>query len=262
MSKRVLSAMMDLVLIFLFTTFFMFGIFYTIISPNIQYQTATDNYKSVHVSSHLFVLENDELKVIKDNYDDNLSYCFEKYDSLNLYNEHKSSSGLFLEDGSFENSVMVEDAETFFLKEVEYAVTNLIQNDSIYKSAYATIIRFQTNAIIASAVLSTLIFELIMPLCLKNGKTIGKLITHQAIVSSEGYKIKKKNIIIRYFAYTIVNIFLGVFSYGIILIFSFFIACFNYRGMSLHDYISSTTVVDDLNYIILDNNGKENVENE
>ncbi len=262
-SKRVLSASMDLVLIFLFTTLFMFGIFYTFINPSIKYQTASEKYKSVHVDSHLFTLENNELKVIKDNYDENLSYCFEKYNSLDLYNEHKDSSGLFLEDGSFENSVTVEEAEKFFIKEVNFAVTNLIQKDSVYTTSYLTIIRYQTSAIVASAILSTLIFELIIPMCLKNGKTIGKLFTHQALVSSDGYKVKKKNIVIRYFAYALVNVFLGVISYGIILIFSFFIVCFNYRGMSIHDYISSTVVVDDLNYIILENkNGGEILKNE
>lgn len=258
-SKRILSGVLDIILIFLFTTLFMFGIFNLFVKNDQTYQDATKEYQQIHIDSHLFTLDNGELKLIDENFDENIKYCFLKYESLELYEEHKEKSELFLEDGSVKEGITPETVLSFYYNEINYAITNFIQAEPAYISTYNKIIKVQTAVIISSAILSTLIFELIIPLCAKNGKTIGKLITHLAIVGSDGFKVKKKNIVIRYFAYLIINIGLGILSYGIILMFSFMISCLNYRGMSIHDYISSTIIVDDLNYMIYKDENEQNL---
>ena len=193
-SKRILSGVLDIILIFLFTTLFMFGIFNLFVKNDQTYQDATKEYQQIHIDSHLFTLDNGELKLIDENFDENIKYCFLKYESLELYEEHKEKSELFLEDGSVKEGITPETVLSFYYNEINYAITNFIQAEPAYISTYNKIIKVQTAVIISSAILSTLIFELIIQLCAKNGKTIGKLITHLAIVGSDGFKVKKNNI--------------------------------------------------------------------
>jgi len=258
-SKRILSGVMDLILIFLFTSLFMFGIFYLFVNNNSQYQSATQEYQQIHISSHLFTLEDGELTLIDENYDECLTKCFDKYDSLDEYYDHKEKSELFNSDGSVKDDATGDKLFNFYQGEINYAITNFIQKEPLYAKNYQYIIKIQTIVIVSSCLLSVSIFELIIPLCLKNGKTIGKLVTHLAIVKSDGFKVKKKNIIIRFVSYFVINILLGLYSYGLILILSFMLSCFNYRGMSIHDFISSTTIIDDLNYVIYENENEQNL---
>lgn len=90
----------------------------------------------------------------------------------------------------------------------------------------------------------SLIFYLIIPLCSKNGETIGKYIMHLCVLSSDGYELNKLFYIPRYFVYVIVEYILGIVSFGGLFLISYIMFVFTKKRRCLHDYCSNSVVVD------------------
>ena len=98
--------------------------------------------------------------------------------------------------------------------------------------------------IIPTIVGFSFIFDLIIPLCLDGGQSIGKKMFKLEIISKEGYQLNKIKLLPRWLSYVIIDLFLGfVTMFGSLLI-SYTMMVFNKRGMVIHDYISGTMVVD------------------
>lgn len=90
----------------------------------------------------------------------------------------------------------------------------------------------------------SLIFDLIIPLCAPNGQTIGKFITKLIVLDKNGYILKKYWLIPRFLVYILVEIILGVISFGASFLISYTMFMFNKKRRSIHDYCANSVVAD------------------
>ena len=134
-----------------------------------------------------------------------------------------------------------------------YALADLtslskLQND------YSRYALFTGTVPLAIAVLVTFtIFFFIIPLCFKNGETLGKKIMHTCLVNKLGYKYSRLQLIPRFlfptFLIVAVVFILGfsIWSLGIVtfgLLISYLFVLFSKDNKALHDYFAGTLVID------------------
>ncbi len=134
-----------------------------------------------------------------------------------------------------------------------YAVSDL-NNRNFVKKAYSTWSNaFYTYPLIGSFTLSMLIFFFIIPICLKNGETLGKLFFHLGLCNKIGYKYRRPQLVLRFFSMLaivvalLVIIGINLWSLGIITFLalaSYGMAIFTKDHRALHDFISGTIVYD------------------
>lgn len=90
----------------------------------------------------------------------------------------------------------------------------------------------------------SLIFDLIIPLFSNEGKSIGKYIFKLGILTKDGYKLSKYKLAIRRIAYLVLEVFLGIITFGGAILISYTMLMFNKKKRVLHDYVAGTMVVD------------------
>ena len=112
--------------------------------------------------------------------------------------------------------------------------------DYLNKQAWGNI-----RAWMYASLLGSMIPCLIIPLILKDGKSIGKLVTKLIILTDEGYQYKKWKLIIRYLAIYIIELFGGVVTISLIFVLSCCLVMFSKKHRALHDYIAFSVVIDE-----------------
>lgn len=152
----------------------------------------------------------------------------------------------------------LEELNLFFYKAttsgytgyIANAVTNL-QGQSQYKDPATQVNRILYLSLVPSIAIPSLIFFFIIPLCVPNGKTIGKLILGVAVLGDDGYKAKKLYIILHYFIMLIElevmllpSLALGITIMGLLFLVDFVVLVLSKKHQSLHDRLSRTIVVD------------------
>lgn len=117
-------------------------------------------------------------------------------------------------------------------------------------------LRYLMLAIIAiSVLLACLIVFFIIPLCFKNGQTVGKKVFGLAVMRSNCVKVSNPVLFVRsilglYTMEIMVPIFLillgtvGVISCGLLLLLEIVVICATHTNSSIHDLLSDTVVVD------------------
>ena len=90
----------------------------------------------------------------------------------------------------------------------------------------------------------SLIFELLIPLFSPEGKSIGKFIFKLGILTKDGYELSKYKLVIRWLAYLVLEIALGILTVGGTILISYTMLMFNKKKRVLHDYVAGTMVVD------------------
>lgn len=103
-------------------------------------------------------------------------------------------------------------------------------------------------------------------MCFKNGETLGKITMHVCLLSKDGYKVKKRQVIFRFLVF-LVELTLSFFILGIGLtslatggvgIFLLFIATvFTPKYRSLHDLAAATMVIDSRTSVWFESKEKE-----
>ena len=126
--------------------------------------------------------------------------------------------------------------------------------------------------IIACLIFSALIFFFVIPMCLKNGETIGKLIFKLGLVNKLGYRYSRLQLIPRFFVTAaIVVVFYIIFGISLITVgvltflalASYGLAIFTKDHKAIHDFIAGTVVVDKVHSEIFENvNHEEKVRKE
>ena len=103
-----------------------------------------------------------------------------------------------------------------------------------------------------------IIFFGVIPLILKNGATLGKLIFHLGLVNNLGYRVSKLQVVLRFgFMFLIIEVFYCIFNFilggallwllGILTFLalaSYGLAIFTKEHKAIHDFIAGTIVVD------------------
>ncbi len=103
---------------------------------------------------------------------------------------------------------------------------------------------YLTIETLSNIVLTTTIFVLLIPMLTKNGQSLGKMIFKLSITNQYGYRIKPWQLIVRYLAFLVFEIFSWYLIPMLGLFVSLTLAIFNKKGRSLHDLIAMTRVVD------------------
>jgi len=154
----------------------------------------------------------------------------------------------------------VDGVSHFTLKEGAKETTAASFLDDLYTTAMskvsgspkATTLSDENSHIMLIAVLMaipTLIgasipFFLLIPLFSKNGKTIGKHIFHIAVLSKDGYELKKWKLLIRWLVYIVIEVLLGFVSCGASFLISYTMFLFAKNHRSIHDFAAGSVVAD------------------
>ena len=134
-----------------------------------------------------------------------------------------------------------------------YALSDLtslsrLQNDYNKYALFGT-----TLPLVITIFISFMIFYFIVPLCFKNGETIGKLVMHTCLVNKLGYQYSKLQLIPRFLFptfLTIAVVFIMGFSIwafvivSVAILASFLFVVFSKDNKALHDYFAGTLVID------------------
>ena len=127
--------------------------------------------------------------------------------------------------------------------------------DSWYAHSYS-------YPIVACLGVATFIFFLVVPLCFKNGETLGKLMFKLCLTNKLGYRISKIQLIPRFLLSMVVVVVLyfvvglNLISLGILTFLalgSYSMAIFTKEHKALHDFVSGTLVVDKVHSEIFKN---------
>lgn len=268
-SRRVGVAITDLfILLFTFLIFNTY-ILSPIVASTTSYTKATDEYKEVLLDSNLYILNDKNYQEIINTYDEKsqtekefylyidskLIKFYENYNNENInittYNEAKEESNLFDINYTLKNDSNIEEVKEFFNNEYNKALRLFNNYDDNYLDLARTITQYSIVIMISALTISSIILYLVIPLCMKNGETIGKKLFSIGLASAkDGFKVKKTQIIIRFLVFFLIEILLSIFTLGIPLIISFSMLVFNKNGYSLHDYFAATICIDRKNTII------------
>ena len=250
--KRYTGSLIDFLLFILF--FYLFTLFFSnvIVPNNPTYQANSEKMNEIMLSSGLFE-ENSKGDIvdIDDNYDEVLTEFYKTYpyvdankDHFSSYEDAKRKSGLFHEvsDGVF---VVNEDASEldlgiFYTSQLYNAKVSLF-NYSDYKNYYD----YNNNLIywgsIGCIVLSSAIFYLILPLCLK-GKSIGRLIFKMELLSQDDKPASIMQRIIRYIAFLMIVVLMSLWLYFIPLGINLIIYFIDKKNRGIPDLLAVTYV--------------------
>lgn len=89
------------------------------------------------------------------------------------------------------------------------------------------------------------LFEFLVPLFSRNGKSVGKWLFHLVVLSQDGYELKKIWLLPRFLVYILGEIILGVASFGAVLLISYTMFMFTRKRRCLHDYASNSVVAEE-----------------
>lgn len=149
-----------------------------------------------------------------------------------------------------------------FLRNAAYEATKDFYFSDYYQGIEKTIERIQLFIFIPPFVISFLIFYFLFPLIFKGGETLGKKTMHLAVISFDGYKAKKRQIILREtilliaMAFCAVVVGIGLTSIAIMALGTlilFIITLFSKYKRSPHDFAAYTIVVDGIHSVWFDN---------
>ncbi|MBQ0009313.1 MAG: RDD family protein [Firmicutes bacterium] len=120
---------------------------------------------------------------------------------------------------------------------------------------------------VLSGLLAGICTYIIIPIIIKKGRTVGKLVFKLSLANSDGYKMDNKQLIMRIVPLVVVlasfliplwsDIFLVVLIPLIIFLVSFALAMASPKKASLHDFVARTIVIDDRTSIIFENEIEE-----
>lgn len=173
-----------------------------------------------------------------------------------------------IKDVTFGDSTVIEliDASkekttvTFICDQFNSAC-NIVSNSSriqANESANKKIMLYSILYIIPCLFVWALVLELIIPLCMKDGQTIGKKIFKIIVITSDGYKLKKIQLLPRFLAYIFIEVYLGFATFGGAFLISYTMFLFTKKRRCIHDYIAKTCVVDKELSIVFKNKRLEN----
>lgn len=102
------------------------------------------------------------------------------------------------------------------------------------------------------------IFDLLIPLCFKNGESIGKYIFGFSLLDKNGYRLKKYWLIPRWIGYILVEVILGVLTVGGTVLISYTMLVFNKKHRVIHDYFGNSICINKKESLWFDSVNEEN----
>lgn len=131
--------------------------------------------------------------------------------------------------------------------ETTTSVSEMVINCSTYKTLdeeNRNMMLFTIVMIIPALFGSSLIFYFLIPICSKNGETIGKYLLGLGVLSADGYVLKRYYHIPRFLSLFIIEMAGGILSFGGLFLISYILFCFNKKRRSIHDFVGNSVVID------------------
>ncbi len=257
LSKRIGAGIIDIFVMFtLFAMFFSF-----VFSPLFSAVTKVDYYENkiieFKINSHLYIADKDESYVpITDNFDENITLFYSEFDyddidendSINYISDYlsaKEKSGLFtyLEENGWVEKIGVEKELTDFY-ENQWEIADNLLNLSKHLNGYSyRMIMLRVMCIITSVIITYLSYHLLLPLFLKDGQTLGKVVCGLKVVDQKGFRVKYSRMILRCFIGLFFNVFLAIL-FCLPWFISITMLIFSKNAITIQDYFSVTYIVD------------------
>ncbi len=279
LGKRTGAAILDI----LIAAMVWFGLLAYAIQPifNAVYDTYTiqDQYQAIQIESKLYVLDEDYGTVsvlAAEDYDTGVLAYYTEYkgETIAWYNDEilkigtEGSLFVYAQTGGIDDPTIVgvpapiEDAGSMTSAELSSATAAQTADlDDFYYDTYSAAISdlneqedylalanqladyFRWELIIATAVV-LLVFYFMIPMLLKDGRTLGKQIFGLSLVNKLGYKVTKSQIILRFLVFGLFEILGSVYTMMGTILISYTIMIFGKKNMSVHDWAASTRVID------------------
>lgn len=223
---------------------------------------ATTNYDEMYqelndalVESRLYKYDAEGYIIqIEDNYDENLKYFYEHYDSLENYYTLKENSGYFDYDDATGEWVKKDDAldkdvKIFYMTTAANARNNiLIKVESISK-LFSQIEAYNFVMLVINLFMGLTIAFLVVPLFSKDGSTVGmKPFYLQVVEKKNGENATKLQILFRYLIVISIYVLASYYLFGLPLIVSMLMIMCTKERLSLCDLLCSNYVVDSGKY--------------
>lgn len=168
-------------------------------------------------------------------------------------------------------------SEITMIDENDSYTTYLFLRDTVYADAVASLnndpdlirLNKENNANALQGVLWAIpllfggfaVFFLVIPLCLKDGQTLGKKVMKLVVLSADGYTYRKWKLIIRFVVYFAVEFVGMIVSFGATLLISYTMTMFTKKRRSIHDYAAGSVVADSENSLWFDDPVEEELFN-
>ncbi len=246
--RRVAAVLLDAIIAFV--TFIVIHSFIAepIVKNTTNYNDMMSEYIDIYETSYIFKYDGKSIQRIGENFDYNFSKFYEKYDSLENYENKKKDSGLFkLDESSEKYSIEIGSADQmykFYDEQFNEAYKIFIKNPRLV-FLHNEIYKIRLITLLIPVIVSFIIVFLLIPIILKNGQTIGKKAMHIKIISKKGDGVVTNiQTIFRFFIDLIVMMLLSVLIYGIPLIVNLAMIILMKNRDSIEDILCSTLCID------------------
>lgn len=165
------------------------------------------------------------------------------------YYSFDANDKLVISDSYKDNADFVKQFNSYVYSK---ALTNL-QTSDVFKEPFKYVTTVQDIAFAISVVIGLSVTYLLIPILNSKGQTLGKMTFKLALTNQQGFKVKKSQIVVRFLAFSVINILLGFITVMIVPLISFTIMVLGKKNAALHDYCAVTMVVDDKASVIYKN---------
>jgi len=243
---------LDMIIGFLILVFVLIAIVIPIANNTDIYKKTTSDYEQTFISLKIYQKNEDGLGYIKSDYENNLTYFFTNYDSIDNYNKLKAESEVFTYDVSTNTYVPVgteSQMENFYKNALKEANEIAWKMEDVLKvaSRYELLNKVM---IYIGLVLASVITFLVPALILKDRSSVGMIPFHLQVISKKSGDIATRlQIIFKFLIFLTFELMLTFYYVGyFIMIISAVMVLFTKEKLSLTDFLCSTVVVDKMGY--------------
>ncbi len=238
-----------------------------------------DQYQAIQIESKLYALDEDYGTVsvlAEEDYDTGILAYYTEYkgETISWYNTEilkiGSEDSLFVyaqtagvddptivgvpapiegsgtmtsEELSSATAAQTSELQSFYYDEYVIARTDLDTQEDYAALGNELSYYFSWELAIAT-VFVLAIFYLVIPMLLKDGRTLGKQLFGISLVNKLGFKVKKWQIAVRAVVFGVFEIWGAVYTMMGTILISYTIMIFGKKNMSIHDFVASTRVID------------------
>lgn len=163
-------------------------------------------------------------------------------------NEEKFIENVYVLDSNGNLTTTIDENKQIavdnFYYELVNKLINELQNIEEIKELTSIITAYTMLFFIVALIPAVLITYLVMPMIFKDGTTLGKKMLQMRVIDSKtGKNAKKFQLFFRFTFFALVQVVLGIGTYGIIPLISIAMIFINKNRQTIHDLTSSTLVV-------------------
>jgi len=207
-----------------------------------------ETFKDINLTQSLFNFYTIRYMNFSDN--NNLSEEVFKKEILKIGDEKSNIKALDITDQVFTYTMIDDKKESTtvnFVIEVFNSAIDIVNNSEKVEKLSENNRNIMVSALMYFPIILigfSFILDFLIPLFSRNGQSIGKYIFKLAVLSKDGYTLKKYWLLPRWIGYIFIEIILGVCTIGGMIIISYTMMLFNKKHRVIHDYLGNSVVID------------------